>query len=362
MVPLPAEIVRSAPRQARPVRSAVGQAISNTSSGEWILYGVLVVVGAVSIVLGLRLEVRGWATSHAYSVNLLSAITGFCFGVPVAGVIIKEFARRGSEAAERRSASRAVISQLDYIFDLVRSLLQGTESPTAERLAQVAESAESAATGASAKAISSEVKTWIISIGGIYVQPQLLPEELANKLKHVAVDDRRWATIGFTCHALASDVRRLITVQPSPPDPRFIGMLEALTGALQQVLILQLPAQHRWLSAALKDPPARVPVEFWSSGLELSSALSPLLTAGGTEGAAGGPDVDAIGLLSGPDPKEVEAKRQSMRGEAEKRAKEELRLELSGLASQLHALAALIETGDLIRTDPSLRKVARRRD
>ena len=327
-----------------------------------MLYGVLVVVGAVFFVLGLRLEVRGWALSHAYSVNLLSAITGFCFGVPVAGVVIKEFARRGSEAAERRSASRAVVSQLDYIFDLVRGLLQGTEPPTGERLAQVAESAESAATGASAKATSSEVKTWIISIGVIDVQPQLLPEELAKKLKHVAVDDRRWASIGFTCPALASDVRRLITVQPPPPDPRFMGMLEALTGALQQVLILQLPTQHRWLSAALKDPTARVPVEFWSSGLELSPTLSTLLPPGGTEGLAGGPEVDATGLRSGPDPKELEAKRQSMLGEAEERAKEELRLELSGLANQLRALAALIETGDLIRTDPSLRKAAGRRD
>jgi len=69
-------------------------AISNTGVGEGTFYLVLIAAGVMLIVSGLLIDAHGMAAAHPYAINLLDAATGFCFGIPVAGVVIREFTRR----------------------------------------------------------------------------------------------------------------------------------------------------------------------------------------------------------------------------------------------------------------------------
>src|ERR1022692_3182026 len=101
--------------------SIVHEAIKNTGKGERALY----IVGALLILLGWRADAQGWAAGNPYFLGLLDGATGFCFGVPVAGVVIREITRRASQSAERRATVRSVIAQLDYLNRLTGELAPG---------------------------------------------------------------------------------------------------------------------------------------------------------------------------------------------------------------------------------------------
>lgn len=249
--------------------SIAGEAIRNTGRGERALYGLLVGAGAALVILGWRVEVLGWATSHPYFIGLLDGATGFCFGVPVAGVVIREASRRASQAAERHAAVRAVIGQLDYIDRLVQGLSPGPIQSAGERLRVLASSARWAAPRASVSVDDAKggVRIWILDLGGgeLTVRPRV-EKRIAGQLRGIVEGDKLWASVGFSCGRLASDVTRLVSVLFPPSDhlAEFPGWFDELTSALQAVLVVQLPARRRWLPPAVKDWPVPVPVAIWS--------------------------------------------------------------------------------------------------
>jgi hypothetical protein len=93
------------------------------------------------VIIGWRADSSGWTASHAYLVGLLIGVTGFCFGVPVAGIVIRDITRRASRNAERRTAARAITSQLVYLDSIVEGLSSGPILSAGDRLRKLAETA-----------------------------------------------------------------------------------------------------------------------------------------------------------------------------------------------------------------------------
>jgi hypothetical protein len=77
------------------VASKVGAALWRIESLYRSFVGKLFVIGwslgSITVVLGLRAEATYWA-HHPFQMNLFSALTGFCFGVPVLVAIVPTLA------------------------------------------------------------------------------------------------------------------------------------------------------------------------------------------------------------------------------------------------------------------------------
>lgn len=310
--------------------SLAGEAIKNTGRGERVFYAVLLIAGVVFLIFGLLVESQEWATSHPYIIGLLDGVTGFCFGVPVAGVVIRDITRRASQAAERTTIIRAVTGQLDYLDRLVQGLSQGPIQSAGERIRSLAESARWAAPRASVivKGGQSSLRFWVVDVGGgaLAGQPKL-DKVVAEKLRPFIESEKLWASLGFGCSRLGSDVTRLVSIlYSSSPSQAFPGWFDELTGALQTLLVIQLPAHRRWLPAAVKDPPATVPIAVWS------------LKSDSPEGNV---KLGIVSLKSTTSNATEDTLTTEVMNAAQERATNELTNELFALAHHLDALAAL---------------------
>ncbi|MBW8797847.1 MAG: hypothetical protein JF597_30955 [Streptomyces sp.] len=92
-----------------------------------ILTYVLIPAGVVLLVEGLRLDSSNWWTGHDYLLNIYSAATGVCFGVPAALLLFNKLAsdqdtarqarlalaRAGAEATQFQRALLSVFSAAD---------------------------------------------------------------------------------------------------------------------------------------------------------------------------------------------------------------------------------------------------------
>lgn len=324
--------------------SIVREAFGNTGKGERTLYALLIGVGIALIIVGWHAEGHGWATAHPYFVGLLIGATGFCFGVPVAGIVIREATRRASQSAELRNTARAITSQLDYLDRIVEALSPGPIVSAGDRLRKLANSARLAMPRTSAHAQTAEgkvgVRFWVISAGvsggALGVQP-VMKSEVAAELRGVVEGGKLWASVGFSCGRLGGDIIRLVPIlyPPAPSQQAIPDWLDELTSALQSLLVLQLPVHRRWLPAAVQNPPAVVPITFWSSKPEAGFKV-PFLPPGSLGGS---PD------------RRSEPVTADVQNAVQEQATDELRGELFALAHHLEALAALIGATERCRIE-----------
>lgn len=303
--------------------SIAHEAIQNTGKGERALYVLLVSVGALLVILGWRADVQGWAAGNPYFLGLLDGATGFCFGVPVAGVVIREIARRANRSAERRTTVRSVIAQLDYLTRLAEQLAPGQLQSVSDRLRQLAETTRLAMPGASA--IAAEAYTgMILSTAKMAVLPKV-EKKYASQLRSVVESDRLWTLVGFSGSRLAIDVSRLVTALYSPAalQPGFPPWLDELISAVHTLQKIQLPVHRNWLSAALKDPPTVVSVAAWGWTQQPEKKSSFL-----------------VSIQRADQPSDAKERKRLLQA-AQDRATSELKDELRDLAHHLDALAGL---------------------
>ena len=234
------------------------------------------------VAVGWFTEKNGLASNHPYFINLLSGATGFCFGIPVAGIVIREITRRANQSGGRRDAIRAVITQLDYLEGLVQRLSPGVIQDASNRLRHLAGASRAAGLTASASAKESSFRLLVgASSFTVSVRPTL-NRELADKLRRTVESNRLWASVGFICGRLASDVSQLMAVLSQPEQSQ--GWLDELVGAMQTLLVIQLPVYRRWLPAAMKDPKAAsavVEVSNWSWTLLSSPEAKAIMASKG---------------------------------------------------------------------------------
>jgi hypothetical protein len=252
--------------------SIVRDAIRNTGKGVWALYILLVSAGVALFILGWQAEVHGWAAGHPYLIGLLDGATGFCFGVPIVGVVITGITGRVRQDAERRDAVHAVVFQLEVLDRLIDGLSPGEGQPRSDRLRELKRTADSAEEKAKV-AVEEKVRTLSLLVAGegkvktgirtVIVQPGV-GKGTADKLRPAVEDNKLWASIGFSCDRLRSDATRLVTMlyPPVSSQQTYPGWFDELASALQTILVIQLPSHRRWLPAAVKDPPDSVPVEW----------------------------------------------------------------------------------------------------
>jgi hypothetical protein len=326
--------------------------IRDTSRGVWALYALLVAVGAALIILGWRAEVHGWTMDHPYFVGLMDGATGFCFGVPVVGVIITGITRRATQNAERRTAVRNVVAQLDYLDRLIEGLSPGPIKLAGNRLRDLARSAQSAALRASVEVRlkESSLRWWVVSVGGtaIAALPKV-DEENGSRLRTAVEGNKLWASVGFSCGRLGSDITRLVTtlLPPGSEHEAFPAWLDELTGSLQTLLVVQLPPHRKWLPAAVKDPPAVVPVAFWSLQTEAKPIALSVISPPERSFRKLFPGLSGMAARSTTNVKTAE----HFKNASQERATNELKDELLALAHDLEALAALVEASGECRRE-----------
>ena len=334
--------------------SIAREAIGSTGTGERTLYGFLLGGGIVFVIIGWHADSSKWTTAHPYLAGLLIGATGFCFGVPVAGLVIRDITRRASQNAERRSAARAITSQLDYLDSIVEGLSSGPILSASERLRKLADTAWSAMPRASASAKemtgSAEIKFWMVTFGGsvsrLAMQPKIA-ESVAAELRDVVESNKLWASVGFSCGRLSGDIARLIPVLYSPAQPQqaFPSWLDELTSSLQRLLVFQLPVQRLWLLAAVKDPAVSVPVAMWSMQKEPPTWW--------VQGRRPPEEKKNLGVLGTKSVAKEEPYSMTPEGKraAQERATNELRGEILALCNHLEALAALVDAAIKCRSE-----------
>jgi hypothetical protein len=310
-------------------------AISNTGIGERTFYLVLIAAGMLLIVIGLRADAHGWAVAHPYAINLLDGATGFCFGIPVAGVVIREVTRR----TRRRIALDTFIVQLDYLGRLVKELSPGPARKLSDRLRELAKAADVAAFNTSATAKVGPIRLKFFQIGVIIVRPEL-PKGSAASLR-TAVEARQvWTSVSFACGRLISDATLLISLlysskqQPDPWFDRLMIKLEAMRSYPPAV-------NWRWLPVAV-NPKGSVPVSAWSlaslSASEADDDLAP--TADPTSGEAQpSPSLRDQALIE----------KEQLAEAIKESAKKELEDETRDLSNRLAALADLVDAAGRCR-------------
>jgi hypothetical protein len=322
-----------------------------TGGGVWVLYLLLVAAGVVLVVLGVRAEVHGWTMNHPYLTGLLDGATGFCFGIPVAGVVITGITRRAAQSAERRTAVRAVVAQLDYFDRLIEGLSPGPLDLAGDRLRGLARSAQSAALRATVnvRVAESVLRFWVVSAGaaGMAASPRM-QEEAAAGLRPVVEAKKVWASVGFSCGGLGNDITRLVTVLYPPASSQALpSWLDELIGALQTLLVIQLPPHLKWLPAAVNDPPAVVPVAFWSLQTEANKIAFPMISQSDQKTRRLVPK-----LFGKPTRSTIATKiPERIKDAAQERATTEFKDELFALARDLDALAALVDAADACRRE-----------
>jgi hypothetical protein len=170
----------------------------------------------------------------------------------------------GVATANRHADHRHALSQ-----DFRRLTSPGPIQSAGERLRDLASSARWAAPRASVSVDDTKagIRIWVLELGGgeLTVRPKM-EKRIAEQVRGIVEGDKLWASVGFSCARLASDVTRLVSILFPPSDylEEFPGWLDELTSALQTILVVQLPARRRWLPSAVKDRPVPVPVAIWS--------------------------------------------------------------------------------------------------
>jgi len=315
--------------------SIIRDAIGNTGQSERIFYVLVVIAGAILAILGWRLDVSRWTTTHPYLVGLLDGVTTSCFAVPVAGIVIGEITRRATQSAERRAAARTTLAQLDYIDRLAAELSPGPVQATSERLRDLADVARDAAPKASAIAKEASAGTLFVKVGALAILPQV-DKKSALELRRAVQDDRSWASVSFICGQLANGISRLLAVldPPGPTQTTFPDWLDQLIASVQILREVRLHANWRWLSEGVKDPPAAVRISAWSwTDLE-PPKKSPLL----------------VSIQQAAQPSDT-AERKRLLTAAQDRATDELRRELTELAYHLDSLAGLVDAATACRSE-----------
>jgi hypothetical protein len=172
-------------------------------------------------------------------------------------------------------------------------------------------------------------------------------KRIAKQLRGIVEGDKLWASVGFSCGRLGSDVTRLVSVLFSPSDSleAFPGWLDELTSALQTILVVQLPARRRWLPAAVKDRPVPVPVAIWSLKSDKPEEKSDELEEG--------LKFWVLSVGSPTKEKTRDAVAAEVKNAVQERATNELSDELLALAHHLDALAALADAAARCRSELS---------
>jgi hypothetical protein len=320
--------------------SIVRQTIRDTGPGVWVLYILLIIAGVALAILGWRAEVSGWATDHPYLIGLLDGATGFCFGVPIIGVVVTGITRRASQNAERQKVQHAVEAQLDYLPSVIDHLSPRTDKTLSERLRDLAETAKRAEQVVSAQVEEKEwsIKVLVVAVGGkkVTVKPTIHDPAAAKELRPAVENDKQWASVGFCCGRLVSDLTQLITIlhPPEASHEAFPSWFDELTSALQTILVMQLPSYRRWLPAAVKNPPGNVSVELRSLPSDTALFVLPLNRLPAEK------DID-------------DEAAQRIRNAIQKRVSDELKDELNELTHHLNALATLVDAAASCRAELS---------
>ena len=332
--------------------SMTREMIRDTGRGVWALYALLVAVGVALVILGWQAEVHGWTTDHPYFVGLLDGATGFCFGVPIAGVVITGITRRAARITEQRTAVRAVVAQLDYLDRLIQGLSLGSIELASDRLRDLARSAQLAALRASVEVRLEEsvVRWWVVSAGvrAMAALPRM-DEEIAANLRPAVEGNKLWASVGFSCSRLGSDITRLVTMvyPPMSSQKDFPSWLDELIGALQTLLVIQLPPRRKWLPAAVKDPPGVVPVSFWSLQTDAKPIAFPVISPSDQSFR-----IISRKLLGKAERSTSSAKTaERIKNATQEEATNEFKDELLALAHDLDALAALVDAAGACRDE-----------
>ena len=304
-------------------------AISNTGVGEGTFYLVLIAAGVMLIVSGLLIDAHGMAAAHPYAINLLDAATGFCFGIPVAGVVIREFTRR----TRRRFALDTFIVQLDYLDRLVKELSPGPAEELSGRLRELAKAADMAAFNPLATAKVRPIRLKFISIGVIIVKPEL-PKGSVASLRSAVEARHVWTSVSFACGRLISDATPLISLLYSPKQ-QLGPWFDKFLITLETMRTYQSAVNWRWLPAAV-DPKGLVPVSAWNwASLSASGTEGdPTPTANPTPGKA----------QPSPSPKgQAPIEKEQLAEAIKERAEEELGDEARDLSNRLYALADVVD-------------------
>jgi hypothetical protein len=232
---------------------------------------VLLALGSLLIVIDIHAVAGGWPADHVCLVGLLDGAAGFCFGIPIASVAIKELTRRSAEAARVR---QVVAEFADQLRDCEQNVSQLTSQQTERLGGQLRELADVAAAAQLSAEIDVDIpfaQVWIFAVGAVTVTARLC-KEYAARLRAVIQNDRRWALIGFICSNLARaapQLRTVVELRSLPWHEEF----DRLLSALQVIAVQRIPAAWRWLGHAASDK-SRTRKSF--SGWHWTSPLSPV--------------------------------------------------------------------------------------
>lgn len=97
---------------------------------ERTIYLWLLLMGIVALALGLRGDACGWWNAHAYLANVVAALTGAAFGVPVLGTIVRRAIETGQRNAVRGASLRRAATSTSRICSHIHGEREGETIPS----------------------------------------------------------------------------------------------------------------------------------------------------------------------------------------------------------------------------------------
>jgi hypothetical protein len=123
-------------RYLRELGAFLRRVTHRVSPAVWLPSILLWGSGSVLIWLGLVGDRRGWWTDRPFLTNLVSGLTGACFGIPVALLILTELSNRQRQRVEGVNAVARYDQAVDDVGQVVRVIERSfcEEPPRAEML------------------------------------------------------------------------------------------------------------------------------------------------------------------------------------------------------------------------------------
>jgi hypothetical protein len=89
---------------------------------RWFLCG-LGALGTCGFIIGLIGDLRGWWTNLGYTSNVLAGVTGACFGIPFAVLVLQRLLNENQLRANRRNLQNRMVANLTNIEIIVAESL-----------------------------------------------------------------------------------------------------------------------------------------------------------------------------------------------------------------------------------------------
>lgn len=163
-----------------------------------LVYLVLWPLGLALGVVGLGLDATGYWGAHGFLLNLVSALTGFCFGVPVVVSLLKRVtdrieAEKAHDLAERRRLEQIERQEID---EQKRDIYRRREAVRAQE----------AVTHERAQRLGEELRQVRETVERIAVLAQGRSSRLGLEMGQLNIDREMLQLVGRLQERLASDL------------------------------------------------------------------------------------------------------------------------------------------------------------